>query len=146
VTFRVDEIPRPCASSCRKTFPFEVVVSRQNAAVVCMLLALPGCAAQSDGIDPRVGVTCFVQLRRDVLGLSKDLPSSPDEYLHNGRSVGILGKITRLSDRWVVVVTKSNEEFWVLRDVILCVMQRPNGGDFGGPFDAEATPEPSAKK
>jgi hypothetical protein len=111
-----------------------------------MLLALSGCASRSDGIDPRLGVTCFVQFRRDALGLARDLPSSPDEYLHNGRNVGILGKITRLSDRWVVVVTKTNEEFWVPRDVILCVMQRPNGGDFGGPFDGEATPEPSAKK
>jgi hypothetical protein len=121
-------------------------VSRQRAAVVCMLLALSGCASRSDGIDPRLGVNCFVQLRRDALGLAANQPPSPDEYNHYGRNVGIFGKITRLSDRWVVVVTKSNEEYWVPRDVILCVMQRPNGGDFGDPWDAAATPEPSDKK
>ncbi len=120
------------------------VVGRPAALLVLAASTIsPGCGPTPEAANPRLGVICFVMFRRDALGLVKNEPISPDSYVTLGQGrLGIVGKIARVTDRWLVVVTKEDAEYWVPRETILCVIQRPDGRDFGGPFGEPEIPGP----
>ena len=95
---------------------------------IALLVGIVGCAppdvAVTDTLDgpdaPRVGEFVTVQVRRDHLGASSDLPIPPTTHSYNGAATCVRGKLQVLTDRWVVVDSGS-ERHWVARSSVLLV-------------------------
>lgn len=94
-------------------------LSRSTAAAL-LLFCGSSCSGSDPGLDPPVGATVEVQLRRDALGGAGSLPVSPTVLSINGVQVGLSGSLSKVTPRWLVV-RFAGKDYWVSRDSILLV-------------------------
>ncbi len=74
-----------------------------------------------------IGQECDIQFRRDALGQSADLPTSPTVGGINGATVNISGTLVSSNAEWVWI-KKGNDSIWIPRSVILLIrVQNPTG-------------------
>lgn len=72
-----------------------------------------------------IGQQCEIQFRRDALGQSADLPTSPTVGGINGATVNISGTLVSSTAEWVVI-KKDNDSIWIPRAVVLLIrVQNP---------------------
>jgi hypothetical protein len=72
------------------------------AGVAVGFLLLVGCDTPS-AVGARIGRNCEVQIRRDLLGTSSNLPVGVDTQNINGAAVALSGKLTEDSADYVVL-------------------------------------------
>lgn len=70
-------------------------------------------------LPPR-GTECTVQLKRDVLGQSGSLPTSPSVDAINGAKVQVMGRFVKMYKDWMII-EKNNEEIWIYKPNILLI-------------------------
>lgn len=68
---------------------------------------------------PKQGAYCSVQIRRDYLGASRELPVSPTTSSINGAEVSVSGRFLRADAEWIVLSDIDHRELWIPRSVIL---------------------------
>lgn len=83
-----------------------------------LLFCLTHACGSSSG--PPIGSDVQVQLKRDVLGTATDLPVPPTTSVMNGAKVSVIGKLTRVTDEWLVV-QEDAVDHWILRSNVLLV-------------------------
>lgn len=70
-------------------------------------------------LKPRIGKGCTVQFRRDALGAGASLPVSPTTGEVNGASVTVVGTLTQVRGRWIVIWDHKNGEYFIPRESVL---------------------------
>ena len=86
-------------------------------------LLLVGCGSDnitSSKTELPIGRECEIQFRRDALGQSADLPTSPTVGGVNGATVNMSGTLVSSNAEWVVI-KKDNDSIWIPRAVILLI-------------------------
>lgn len=63
---------------------------------------------------------CIVQLRRDLLGQSADLPTPPTIEKLNGADVQITGNFLTMTDEWIILI-EDKREIWIRKENILLI-------------------------
>jgi hypothetical protein len=71
--------------------------------------------------NPKSGSYCTIQIRRDWLGVSRDMPLSITTDGINGAQLSFSGKLKNVTDEWVVAIDQNKHEYWIAREAILSI-------------------------
>jgi hypothetical protein len=85
-------------------------------------LTLSGCGGRESPKSPaalvaKIGKACEVQFRRNALGAAGQ-PIPPATGAYNGADVTVGGKLSRVTDDWIVIIG-GGREYWIPRENIL---------------------------
>ena len=75
---------------------------------------------EAELLEHNIGKYCTVQLRRDMLGQSADLPTPPQTDTINGADVKVSGQFVSMVDEWIIIENKG-KEIWIYKPNILLI-------------------------
>jgi hypothetical protein len=97
--------------------------------LVATAMTLAGCEQQSQGqsravarvesLEGKIGKSCTVHFRRDVLGVERDTPFTIDTGGIDGATITISGTLIGADDDWIILKQAEGPETWVPRGNIL---------------------------
>jgi hypothetical protein len=100
-----------------------------SACVAISALSLAGCEQQSHGqprsvarvesLEGKIGKSCKVFFRYDILGVQRDNPFDIDAGNINGASTTVSGTLIGADGEWIILKQGDGPETWVPRGNIL---------------------------